>query len=87
MRMWWRRHKDPCPEALQALEESRKALEETQGRSAEAESLGALLRAVERFPDRVEAAVKARRVEPEPRRAAGLNGSHRPVPNPYSLRK
>lgn len=62
MRMWWRRNKQPSPEALQAIKESRKALEETQERSLEAEALGAWLRrvrAANHMSERVEALIKA----------------------------
>lgn len=72
MPMWWRRrkHKQPCPEALQALERSRQALEETQERSREAEALGAWLRRVRHanhMSERVEALIKS---------AYGEDGQH-----------
>jgi len=62
MPMWWRRRKQACPEALRALEESRRALEETLERSPEAEALGAWLRrvrAANHMSERVEALIKA----------------------------
>jgi hypothetical protein len=62
MRMWWHRRKQPCPEALRAVEESRQALEESLERSSEAEALGAWLRrvrAANHMSERVEALIKA----------------------------
>jgi hypothetical protein len=62
MRMWWPRRKQASPEALQALEESRRALEETLGRSPEAQALGSWLRrvrAANHMSERVEALIKA----------------------------
>ena len=61
MPMWWRRHKQPSPEALQALEETRRALKETQERSDEAEALGAWMRrvrAANHMSERVEVLLK-----------------------------
>ena len=61
MRMWWRRRKHPCPEALRALEESKQALEETRDRSDEAEALGSWLRRVRvanHMSERVETLLK-----------------------------
>ena len=71
--MWFRRRrsrKHPCPEALQALEDSRRALEETIERTNEAEALGAWLRrvrAANHMSERVEALIKS---------AYGEDGQH-----------
>lgn len=70
MPMWWHRHKQSSREALAALEETRRALEETQERSREAEALGAWLRrvrAANHMSERVEALIKA---------SYGEGGSH-----------
>ena len=64
MPMWWPRRKSrkhPCPEARQALEDARRALEETQERSREAEALGTWMRrvrAANHMSERVEALLK-----------------------------
>jgi hypothetical protein len=62
MPMWWRRSRQSSQEAVQALQESRKALEKARERSLEAEALGAWLRRVRHanhMSERVEALIKA----------------------------